>query len=42
MTGNNPNLDIVNINVHTKFGQIISIRSQDIEQEQKSAINQEP
>ena len=42
MTGNNPNLDIVNINAHTKFGQILSIRSQDIEQEQKSAINQEP
>ena len=25
MTGNNPNLDLVNINAHTKFGQIRSI-----------------
>ena len=25
MTGNNPNLDLVNINAHTKFGQILSI-----------------
>ena len=33
MTGtcNNPNLDLVNINAHTKFGQILSISSQDIE-----------
>ena len=29
MTGNNPKLDLVN--VHTKFGRILSIRSQDIE-----------
>ena len=27
----NPNLDLVNDNVHTKFGHILSIRSQDIE-----------
>ena len=27
MTGNNPNLDLVNINVHTQFGQILSISS---------------
>ena len=40
MTGNNPNLDLVNINVHTKIGQILSIRSQDIEQNQNSDINQ--
>ena len=32
MTGNNPKLDIVNVVVHTIFGQILSIRSQDIEQ----------
>ena len=28
---NNPNLDLVNINAYAKFGQIPSIRSQDIE-----------
>ena len=27
----NPNLDLVNDNVYTKFGHILSIRSQDIE-----------
>ena len=27
MTGNNPNLDFVNINVYTEFGQILSISS---------------
>ena len=31
MTGNNPKLDLVNVDVHTKFGQILSIRSRDIE-----------
>ena len=31
MTGNNPKLDLVNVDMHTKFGQILSIRSQDIE-----------
>ena len=30
-TLNNPNLDLVNDNVYTKFGHILSIRSQDIE-----------
>ena len=25
MTGNNPKLDLVNVDVHTKFGQILSI-----------------
>ena len=43
MTGNNPYLDLVNINEYinfvesypyTKFGQILSICSQDIEQKQ--------
>ena len=24
MTGNNPKLDLVNVDVHTKFGQILS------------------
>ena len=31
MTGNNPMLDLVNVDVHTEFGWILSIRSQDIE-----------
>ena len=31
MMGNNPKLDLVNVDVHTKFGQILSIGSQDIE-----------
>ena len=31
MTGNNPKLDLVNDDVHTKFGCILLIRSQDIE-----------
>ena len=31
MMCNNLNLDLVNINVYTKFGEIISISSQDIE-----------
>ena len=34
MTGNYPKLDLVNVDMHTKFGQILSIRSQDIEQKQ--------
>ena len=31
MTGNNPKLDLVNGDAHTKFGRILSIHSQDIE-----------
>ena len=42
MTGNNPKLDHVNVDVHTKFGQILSIRSQDIERKQNSDVNQGP
>ena len=42
MTGNNPKLDLVNDDVHTKFGQILSIRSQDIERNQNSDVNQGP
>ena len=42
MTGNNPKLDLVNVDVHTKFGQILSIRSQDIELKRNSDINQGP
>ena len=39
-TGNNPKLDLVNVDVHTKFGQILSIRSQDIERKRNSDVNQ--
>ena len=39
IAGSNPNLDIVNINAHTKFGQILSIRSQDIGWKRHSDIN---
>ena len=42
MTGNNPKLDVVNVDVHTKFGQILLIRSQDIERKRNSDINQGP
>ena len=42
ITGNNPKLDLVNVDVHTKFGPILSIRSQDIEQKRNSYVNQGP
>ena len=42
MTGNNPNLDLVNINAYKKFGEILSICSQNIEGKIKSDINQGP
>ena len=42
MTGNNPNLDLVNINAHTKFSRILLIRYQEIEMKQYSEISQEP
>ena len=29
--GNNPKLNLVNVDVHTNFGQILSIHSQDIQ-----------
>ena len=38
----NTNVDLVNDNVFTKFGLILSIRSQDIEQKQNSDVNQRP
>ena len=40
MMGNNPKLDLVNVDVHTKFGRILSICSQDIERKQNSDVNQ--
>ena len=40
MKGNNSKLDHVNDDVHTKFGQILSIGSQDIERKRVSGVNQ--
>ena len=36
--GNNPKLALVNVDVHTKFDQILSIHSQDIERKRNSEI----
>ena len=38
----NISIDLVNDNVFTKFGLILSIRSQDIEQKPNSEVNQGP
>ena len=38
----NHNLDIINVNVYTKFSSILSIGSQDIERKPNSDINQGP
>ena len=40
MTLNNPKVDLVNDNMYTKFGYILSINSQDVEQKLNSGINQ--
>ena len=42
MMGNNPKLELVNVDVLTKFGQILSICSQDIERKQNFDVNQGP
>ena len=42
MTGNNPNLGLVSVDVHTKFGQILSYHSHDIERKQNFDVNQGP
>ena len=42
MTGNYHKLDLVNIDAHTKFGLIMSIRSQDIERKRNSDLNKWP
>ena len=42
ITGNNPKIELVNVDVHTKFGQILSIRSQDTERKRNSDINKGP
>ena len=40
MTGNNPNLDIVSISAHTKFGKILFICSQDIDLSGNEILNE--
>ena len=40
--GNNPKLNHVNVDVHSKFGQILSICSRDIERKQNFEVNQGP
>ena len=35
----NPNLDLINVNVYTKFGKNLSFHSQDIERKRNSNIN---
>ena len=42
MMGNNPKLDLINADEHTKFGQILSIGSRDIERKRNFDINQGP
>ena len=42
MTGNNPKLDLVNGDVDAKFGQILTICSQDIERKRNYDVIQGP
>ena len=42
MTGNNPKLNPVHVDVHTKFGQILSNCLQDIERKRNFDVNQGP
>ena len=42
MTCNNPKLNFVNMNAYIKFGEILSICSQDIERKQNFGINHGP
>ena len=42
MTGNNPKLDLVNVDARKKIGKILSICSQDIERKRNSDVNQGP
>ena len=39
---NNPKVDLVNMNAYITFSEILSIRSQDIEQKRNYGINQGP
>ena len=40
MTGNNPKPPLVNINASIKFGEILSIGSQDIKEKRNSDVNE--
>ena len=42
MMCNNPNVDLFNMNAYIKFGEIVSICSQDIEGKRNSDVNQGP
>ena len=42
VTGKDPKLDLVNVDVHTKIGQILSICSQDIERKRNFDVSQGP
>ena len=42
MTGNNPKLDLADVDGHTKFGQILSIGAQDIERKRNFGSNEGP
>ena len=42
MTCTDPKIDVVNINAYLKFGEILSIYSQDIERKQTFGVNQGP
>ena len=42
MMCNNPKLDLSKINVDIKFGEILSIGSQDIERKQNFGVNKGP
>ena len=42
MTGDNPKLDLNNVDVHINFGQILSVCSRDIERKRNSDVNQGP
>ena len=39
---NNPKPDLVNMNAYIKFGEILSICSQDIERKRNFGVNQGP
>ena len=42
MMCNNPNVDLVNMNAYIKFGEILSICSQYIEEKRNFGVNQGP
>ena len=42
MMCNNPKVDLVNMNAYIKFGEILSICSQDIERKRNVALNEGP